>query len=133
MNRSNAPVTIISRWVPRIDNKMVGKSVPREFGRCPNMSNLASHVKMIDLNLVGDQDMGGPCKKKDIHIFIFGITDTAKRKMKLKEENEETRLVRRLFKKYRGEMMRACVCRSEEGEGQYKQQGCLPFKKIFKV
>lgn len=53
---------------------MVEKSVPREFGRHPNMDNLASHIKMIDLNLVGD--MGGPCKKEDMHIFIFGITDT---------------------------------------------------------
>lgn len=42
------------------------------------MDNLASHIQMIDLNLVGDWDMGGPCKKEDMHIFIFGITDTAK-------------------------------------------------------
>lgn len=36
---------------------------------------------------------------KDINIFVFGITDTAKWNKKLKEDNvEETRLVRRAFK-----------------------------------
>lgn len=50
--------------------------------------------------------MGGPCERKDVDIFLFGITDSAKWKMKLKEVNA-TRLVRRLFKEYREQMRKA--------------------------
>ena len=59
------------------------KGMPRNLTRGQNMANLASCVQ-IDLNPLGHVDMGDPCKREDVDIFMFGITDTAKWRTKRK-------------------------------------------------
>ena len=48
----------------------------------------------------------------------------AKQMIMLKENMEETILVRRLFEEYRWDMMEAWVSWSEGDEGQYKEHRC---------
>lgn len=62
---------------------------------------LPSRIKKTDLNSVGNGDGRGLCRGKDMDIFIVGISDTAKWKVKFQEENEDIRLVRRWFKEPR--------------------------------
>ena len=69
--------------------------------RIRRLENFAGHTEKTDLNPAGDGDRRGPCKGKGMDIFIVGISDTAKWKVKFQEENEDTGLVRRLFKEPR--------------------------------
>ena len=48
----------------------------------------------------------------------------AKQMIMLKENAEETVLVRRLLEEYTWDMMRAWVSWSEGEQGQYKERGC---------
>lgn len=64
----------------------VENDVSRELDKDQNVENLAGRIKKTDLNPAGDGERRGPCKGKDMDIFIVGISDTAKWKVKFQKE-----------------------------------------------